>query len=760
MANSKTASIIQGFVNNKVNNGKASTPLEATGLADVRSPEGIDAVANKTNNPETTKVIMNYINNKYGGLVNSIPTIDYGTDNEMAAYINTIYPNSGATVSRTYDTNKKTYNYTLTYIDPDTKKTVSHSFKARKAAHYTEEELADLLSLDTDLGKALNTRSVAVSNAKATVKELDNIQDYSGVGATTDRDLTAKDYEAITIAQPKASKDHLGNQLSDAEWLGSLVPALSSLIGKDESFDGKELTEHLNDADGVIKADKTLADIDVASLQDLAKRIQVDTTVAAAVREQLYTGHTQNNIAGQIIGNTQNAAAKAQAEQRAVADEEYAKLASEEGTASKLRDSVYSSSVQGLTNYTQQQINKAYADGQIRLDEANALLALTTLATQMTTAEQRQIARDVNDALAVAENNAEQIKARNDADQALEEALNTAQTDAYQGRVESVIGGASNAGSNHNYSKAVNQKGNVYSGNVTPQTSKVNYVDPKYLTADYIDETAYNTLKNSEGWDKIFDQNTFDRLTKLKKADGVFYDDITNENLAAAYGLAYLINAEDTEAKFDEYADQANKESDRIFNTAQRAYLAAVAAGDTQTTEQLVRMAKSAGSGKQNLYDASLLTNQISQQTANRALGDNLAHDYQRQQALNEKQKATAKLQANSNRNDWLGDGNPDSAQGGLYGATSVHKQGATSALDSYGTLAGLNMDYQGFINDMISTSTIAGNKNISGVAANITGNNASGGVNNISNSTRARLVKNKKNAEKQLQQMVANGEI
>lgn len=761
MANSKSASIIQGFVNNKVNNGKASTPLKATGSADVRTPEGIDAVANKTSSPETTKTIINYINNKYGGLVNSISTIDYGTDNEMAAYINTKYPNSGATVSRTYDTNKKTYNYTLTYIDPDTKETVSHSFKARKAAHYTEEELADLLSLDTDIGKALNTQSVIVSNAKATIKELNNIQDYSGVGATTNRDITAADYDAVTVKQPTPSKDHLGNKLNDAEWLDSLMPALGSLIGTDKTFDGKTLEKHLGDAGEVAKADKSLADLDVKALQDLAERIKVDPTIAAAVREQLYTGHNNNNIAGQVIGNTQAAATKAQADQRAAVDETYAKLAGEEGTASKLRGDLYGSAVQGLTNYTEQQIKRAYADGSIRADEANALLALTTNAVNLTTAEQRTLAREVNDAIAAAKVETEQRKAYADADQALKNAQNDAKTDAYVGRVESVVGGAAGAGSNSNYAKAVEQNGGkLYSGSVTPQTSQVNYVDPKYLTADYIDETTYEKLKNSEEWAKVLDQNTFDRLTKLKRADGVFYDDITNKNVASSYGLDYLINAEDTEAVFDDFANTANKESDKVFNAAQRAYLAAIMAGDAETTEQLTRMAQGAGTGKKNLYDASLLVNQVSQQNANRKVGDTLAYDYLKQQALNEKQKAAAKIQASSNRNAWLGDGNPDSAQGGLYGATSLHKQGATSALDSYSQLAGLGMDYQGFMNDMISSSTIASNENLSGLGANYTGNNAAGGVNNLGNSVKAQLAKTKKEAEKRLQDIVVNGTV
>ena len=167
-----------------------------------------------------------------------------------------------------------------------------------------------------------------------------------------------------------------------------------------------------------------------------------------------------------------------------------------------------------------------------------------------------------------------------------------------------------------------------------------------------------------------------------------------------AYGLSNL---------YAQAAEEANKESDKVFNAAQKAYLAAVAAGDTQTIAQLTGVAATAGASRGNLYGTSALANQFSQQRRNATIGNTLLQDQINQQTANLDALVRAKQQGLSDRVNYLGNGT-GSSPSGLLGATSLYNSVSGSNRSKYSDIAGETMLSQAEQNDIISTLGNAAN--------------------------------------------------
>lgn len=208
----------------------------------------------------------------------------------------------------------------------------------------------------------------------------------------------------------------------------------------------------------------------------------------------------------------------------------------------------------------------------------------------------------------------------------------------------------------------------------------------------------------------------------------------TIDELLEEYELD-MLTEEGMRALYEGYAEDANKESDKVFNAAQRAYIAAVTAGDAKTTEQLVKLANNAGASKKNLFATSALTNQFKQQAGLNNTGRQLATDYQNQQAANLAAIAKSGLDANTALTGYLGNGADSYDAGTVYGAFNTFAQNAADNRKNYSGIGSAISNTTQGINSTLTGIDIGNRKRFSDVSSSITFDNARAGANNATNS-------------------------
>jgi hypothetical protein len=237
------------------------------------------------------------------------------------------------------------------------------------------------------------------------------------------------------------------------------------------------------------------------------------------------------------------------------------------------------------------------------------------------------------------------------------------------------------------------------------------------------DDKQYNDFV-SQDFSKWLADDTIDSLTKQK----------TLEALMNEYDLD-MLTEDELKKYYEGYAKSANDQSDKVFNQAQRAYIAAVTAGDAKTTEQLVKLATNASTSKKNLYATSALSNQFKQQLGMGNSGRQLATDAQNQAAANLAAVAQAGLDSNRALTGYLGNGSDSYEQGTLYGAHNTFNQNSADARKHY---SGLGIDISNItqgINRVNSQLDMSNRKRYADTASSITMDNARAGANNASNS-------------------------
>jgi hypothetical protein len=399
---------------------------------------------------------------------------------------------------------------------------------------------------------------------------------------------------------------------------------------------------------------------------------------------------------------------------------------------------VLSNLINALGGYTEQQLNKMNADQRLNSVYVNNLVTAAGLADIASQSYQAELNRKANDEEARSNNETSLRQTKNDAESAQSIARNEAAVKA-------------DADSANTLTNLLGNNGTDISGVVSAlQGDGTKYIDsagtvvrPQYDKANYVNETTRDII--AEGVKNVLTSESFNRLTQ----------DVNAKQLADDYGVGYLKNIDDTVDKYTEFANQANAESDRVFNQAQRAYLASIAAGDAKTAEQLVRLAQTAGTSQRNLINASALSNQFAQQRANSNVGDTLLQDQKIQQANNQGTITDAQQKGRDAWKNWLGSGLDN--ENTLYSAQQTGQTNASAASGAYSSLAGTGMNAQKNQNDIISQLNNVSNKNYTALANTYTGNNAAGASSNIYGSQTANATKNALAAQKKLLQNIVD---
>jgi hypothetical protein len=563
----------------------------------------------------------------------------------------------------------------------------------------------------------------------------------SVAGATSAKQnftITAADYAALKARYPNYSDEQLTKLIAESQWAKNFGADLSDKLTT-SALEGATLEEFEATAKDNNNAAKTMTDATIAQQREaLLKEIANDPALYEAVIKQLRTDAASGTVAGQHAANALAAAREGNDSYRSAADTLYSEIGGtgEESAAGKLRSTIYNSLLGAYSGYTDQQLNKFNTDMLLQAGDTEELKTALSLIAQGLNSEDAQVKRAAEaEAIRIAnEARDRESKAAQESSSSIANANASAEDvttlSTLAGQVASTSGNASDAAG------AAKHKHSSY-GTGT-------YNKPEYTDAPYIDESLYQTLL-TDAYLKFLTPDVYTNFTQRK----------SEADMAEQYGLTDLLDVDRVVNQFTNFQQQANAESDRVFNDAQRAYIMAIAAGDARTAEQLTRLAQTTNTGRKNLYGASALANQFAQQRANASVGDTLYYDSVRQQALNDSSVANAAQAGRQQWNTWVGNGNSNASQGGFNAAYNQHVTNTNNATTYYGDLLRGAMLNQSNYNDTVGTLTNDRNTTLSQYAASLNNLNAQGAATNTSNSALIAGVKNNAEVQKLINQSI-----
>lgn len=587
--------------------------------------------------------------------------------------------------------------------------------------------------------------------ATASNKILDNILNGSNpnVNAATSAKqnftISKEDYAALRAKYPNYSDEQLTNIIANSGWTKNFGAGLSNGLSTGD-LKGATLEEFIASANAGNAAAKEVTDATVAQQRNnLLKEIANDPEMYKAAVQQLRTDTANGTVTGQAAANMLNALRDSNNTYKSSADELYASIGGtgEDSAAGSMRSTIYNNLVSAYGGHTNQQLNTLSNDMLMQSADVNG-----NLKTALSLINQGVLSEAANIERAAADEEARITREARDRN-----------SKAAQTSTGSIASANAAADALTNYAATASDlTGNTANGlNSTAAANAANAYDytnygggtynkPKYTNAPYIDETLYNTLLTDD-YLKFLSDDTFKQYTTLA----------SEADLAERYGLSDLMDVNNVVDRFTGYQQQANTESDRVFNDAQRAYLMAVAAGDSKTAEQLTRLALTASTSRKNLYGATALANQFAQQKANAAVSNNLYYDAMRQQALNKSSMANAENTGRQQWQSWVGDGNPNSANGGFRAAYNTHVGNVNAANTYYGDLIRGGMNNQSGYNTVVSKLNNTSNDTLSQYAANLNGINAQGAATNTTNSAAVAGIKNNAGVQKLINNAILN---
>jgi TorA maturation chaperone TorD len=497
----------------------------------------------------------------------------------------------------------------------------------------------------------------------------------------------------------------------------------------------------------------------------LLDQIRNDPELYRAITSQLRADAAAGTIAGQRAANVGTQAQTADQSYDASAAELYKSLfTGDTAVADATRNSIYSNQNKVADNYIQGQLNNMSKAAQDELTKSeNIKAAMEALSTALgvdvdkyddTIAEQQAQAKanasklttdldnKIKEELAIDDaqlqyilnlfntSSAELDKAlsnNGDATAAVQELIRQYNDVNKIGDVNSANDYLASSNENSTGSLGTNIANNLKNtlNSVTAsKTPTENYTKldlSKYWSSDKLENIEYDDVVNNEVYQSYL--ANIGELTRYKTLD----------ELKKQFGLD-MLDEEGLQKLFEANAEAANKQSDRIFNDAQRAYIAAITAGDAKTAEQLTRLAVSTGGAKGNLYKSTALANNYAQQRANAPTGMQLATDFQNQQSANKAAVAQSAIDANSALTNYIGSGTDNAGKGTLYGAAVGYDQAAANNTTSFGGYGNNKMTAGQQLNTIITNSDIANYDRLSEVTNHYNSTNAHVAANKISN--------------------------
>lgn len=628
------------------------------------------------------------------------------------------------------------YKIRIVYTDPYTHKKVYKEVAGPKNdINYTDAELRNMLGpVNSELGKelfSLNTHQAGlISTANKQIETATAIENaLKGIGTVNSfNNLTDEERAAIKGALPgtenlTALNKVNNSNISEAVSKGLASNTIPELIGR------RSLNElqRLANADTDLQLDITNRNI-TNQQQQLLQQLRNDPELYQAITAQLRADNAAGTIAGQRAANAQQFVNEANATYDTSAADLYKSLfTGDTAVAKTARDDSYTKQTQALDQYYTAALNnmaQAARQGQI---SQQAFADFVSSLEQAMLTDQARYADAVAEEQAAASGKATNILDRitGNVDSAI------AANDAKLSGIASLTNQANSylnkgADGSADISAAIDViKNAIASGQYGSGTRGYGVVSAgDYDTIDKLNNNAYNAIINSEAFQKYLDPNTINELIEVKSID----------KLKQMYGLDDL-STEGISALLEDYAQKANEQSNQVFNKAQRAYIAAVTAGDVKTTDQLTRLATNAGASKGNLYATSALANQFKQQFGLNNTGRQLTTDYLNQIASNAQNILNAQgADTEAFLNKHLGNGADNYNQGTFYGNKNLFDQTSLDYLKGYNTLNNASMSGVQNINSTRVTGNIDSYNRLNQIASGITGANLKANVNNITN--------------------------
>ena len=656
---------------------------------------------------------------------------------QIQEYIDAYYKDSGAHVETRLNKNGKGYTYYVVYTDPtlDAPKYIPLDKINKSNETLPPADLSGMFDDKTELGsalKGLNTYqqqqdTLTNNNAQADYNlgqsVIDALKGDGFKNANAYKDLSDADRAAIKAALPSTADLTAWNQTKNVGVFDTLINNLKD--NNPEVLERMDLDTLKGLADTVSAEQQSITERNISNQQaQLLQQIQKDPELYTAIIKQLRSDSAAGTIAGQRAANVQQLASEADANYDAQAAELYKSLFG--GDGGNVAQSTYAEQLGNKTaalNTTIQGklddlVSKENQDAE-KVQELNTILEALSAATGVDVA---RWADAISENQAVAGKNATSLIDKVQGDLTTAQADNRANIEKVQKLfTEGSAYGNEGSDGSVDVSDAVSDLMSALKTKVASSGYKTVNAGT-YEKSDKVDNTQYKALIESDpafiNW--ILSDDTIDALTKKQSI----------KDYIDAYDLD-LLTLEGLTKEYDKYNTEATKQANNVFNKAQRAYIAAITAGDAKTAEQLTRLATSASGAKGNLYAVSALSNQYKQQTGASNTGRQLATDFLNQQAFNNANKTQAQVNAANAQLKYLGSGNQQSGGATLYEAYNKHGQNKANAFGAYGKFGNSIMGSTQDINSWAVKNNIDNWNRLNQVASAYTATNAGGAAAN-----------------------------
>jgi hypothetical protein len=539
-------------------------------------------------------------------------------------------------------------------------------------------------TVNTSKFNAYFNSNAAISNALGTTYGNTNLGYANSSTAKqtlpTDLTLTDGDIAELQTNLPDVENYKSVNIGENSNVTKNLFNDYISNKGPDSIARGR-LEDLINSADAINNAlvDRTQQSIDNAKAQ-LIQEIRNDPELYSAVVAQLRNDANAEVIAGQRAANTATIADKANKTYAEQANELLEKLIGPEGAVGSVRESSYNNKTSALDAYIQGQLNAASSDAYKRLTDSEQAAQLLTLLGAASEVGAAQYADDTD------ARTAEVNKIANDkglVTEATADGLNT---------------------SDYTTSKSVSE-------------IKDTSISNKQYT-DILNNPNAIALLSDPGYNDITSSKTYrDILTDYKLVD-VLGDGTDSSKLSDVYKA---------------YVNEANKASDKVFNQAQRAYIASITAGDVKTVDALTKLATTAGQSRGKLYAASALANQFKQQSNRGVTGRTLVDSHQQQVADNRTALDYANIDAYNKMTGYIGSGADPAGEATLSGIKNTFDNASTTAKGGYTDWADRYMVNRKKVDTSRATASLNDFIRTNSLSDTITRKNITNAVNNKS---------------------------
>ena len=716
---------------------------------------------------------------------------------QLVDRINEQYPDLNATVITKMDAGGETYTYTLEYTDPSSKN------GDRLTAKLTAEDLnagAHGKASDADIntwiknstpGVYINQYKEQTANTKANADAqellgntvLDKLEQNPGLGisAPTDTTVSEATQNKVVAQTPSTRNLKLWERDKDKNITGAVLDNLSGVDAykKDSlNLDQHKTLAQLEDIINVSNEESVntvLRGVDNQRKQLLTK-IRNDPELYRSLVQQFRADNAAGVIAGQQTANTLDRAKEHGTNYDTAAEELYSGLFSKDGSvADTTRQSLFENKKGILTSDITAKLNAGSQNAKERLQTAQEMITAFDAAGNALDVENQQYMNDAahNKALADAEASIiiEQILGGAKVDRAKQDAVLNYLTGLYQEGKQHL--NAVNNG-DADVTTAIKQivadmgldyNPSVYASATAPALSpygvELLYSDPERFAA--VTNPKYKSLEdilegdlnkktqpvevNNTQYQAVLDNpKIIEYLEHIPELTKTYMGEAGAEELRKLLGLDYFTEQGMID-KYNAYSDTANQESNRVFNAAQRAYIASIAAGDAKTADQLIRLAETSTGAKRNLNATAALADQYARQFGLSNTGNRLATDYNNQQSANRKFTADNQAAAITDFRTYLGNGNDAYDKSTFNAVKNAYNDVGILNQGTFGGYGNKLMSTTQSINDTNAGLSLGAISNLGSLASTQSQANLDNLANNISNEAVKELFKSQAKA-------------